>query len=522
MKVSTAKALGWDALYQVLDNSVFRILAVLTALPILTTFLFGFREHEIVFLFGLERWTYDGVLGFLSGLTMQSPGNVADAQGTTIAALLALVFDEIVGKFGVLFCIAATAFFVPRMIEKGAADILFHKPISRFSLYLARYCSGLLFIGILSFVLVAGMDLGLLLVSGYHDPGIFFASLQLIYVFGLIYSVCMLIGIVTRSTVASILLTVLFFMFNGCVHQLWTQFERRDSSRDAILAAAVARGEDTESGPNEDEIQRATEEDHIVFRVFQATLKTLHYTLPKTTDAPIIASKLRRSIDHPFYIDRDSDLAMFVLPSGWEEAPADRIEAPFASAPLEHGFGTARLALSHRESESHFQLWRRPSITQEVTVGDRTIRRNENAARTAAGVEDELEERDDISDLDRKPLRFGENSKGEPVSGARRVSWTQNTSEGARWRVLALFRSGKEFMYTAFLDAPDASVGEELFDSLSVAMALDVGNDNTWYSKQLSLTAPLKFNLLFSIGSSVVFTALMLALGWWRLTRIEF
>jgi hypothetical protein len=77
-------------------------------------------------------------------------------------------------------------------------------------------------------------------------------------------------------------------------------------------------------------------------------------------------------------------------------------------------------------------------------------------------------------------------------------------------------------MYTAFLDAPDASVGEELFDSLNVAMGLDVGNENTWYSKQLSLTAPLKFNLLFSIGSSVVFTLLMLALGWWRLTRIEF
>ena len=41
------RALVADAIYQVLDNWVFRILACLTILPILLTFLIGFRDDKI-------------------------------------------------------------------------------------------------------------------------------------------------------------------------------------------------------------------------------------------------------------------------------------------------------------------------------------------------------------------------------------------------------------------------------------------------------------------------------------------
>ena len=58
MKVSAVSALFQDALYQVLDNWVFRILAVLTGCLVLVTFLIGFREDEVVLLFGLKTWSY--------------------------------------------------------------------------------------------------------------------------------------------------------------------------------------------------------------------------------------------------------------------------------------------------------------------------------------------------------------------------------------------------------------------------------------------------------------------------------
>ena len=117
MNPNTIKALGRDALYQVLDNSVFRILVGLTTIPILLTFLIGFRESEIVFLFGLQRWSYDGLLQFLGNVQGLGAGAFPEAQSLVIDVLLSLIFDYVVGWFGVLFCIAATAFFVPNMIE---------------------------------------------------------------------------------------------------------------------------------------------------------------------------------------------------------------------------------------------------------------------------------------------------------------------------------------------------------------------------------------------------------------------
>ena len=53
--------------------------------------------------------------------------------------LLQIVFiDYLAGTVGIFMCVAATVFFVPRMLEKGAADPLFSKPVSRWSLLFAR------------------------------------------------------------------------------------------------------------------------------------------------------------------------------------------------------------------------------------------------------------------------------------------------------------------------------------------------------------------------------------------------
>ena len=91
------------------------------------------------------------------------------------------------------------------MIEKGAADVLFHKPLGRLTFYLSRYFAGLFFVGLLATLMAVGMYAGFLLVSGYHDPGILLAAPLLTYLFGLIYAVAMWVGVVTRSTVAAML-----------------------------------------------------------------------------------------------------------------------------------------------------------------------------------------------------------------------------------------------------------------------------------------------------------------------------
>src|SRR5207244_10891072 len=53
-----AKALLADAFYQVLDNKVFRLLVLLSIGLVAPTFLVGFREDGVHFLFGWKTFTY--------------------------------------------------------------------------------------------------------------------------------------------------------------------------------------------------------------------------------------------------------------------------------------------------------------------------------------------------------------------------------------------------------------------------------------------------------------------------------
>jgi hypothetical protein len=41
-------------------------------------------------------------------------------------------------------------------------------------------------------------------------------------------------------------------------------------------------------------------------------------------------------------------------------------------------------------------------------------------------------------------------------------------------------------------------------------------------SREARWGGPLKYNLWFSVGSSLAFLLIALGLGWWRLARIDF
>ncbi len=245
MNTIQAQALVKDSIYQILDNWVFRILAVLALIPILFTFLVGFHEDEIVLLFGLKRWSYGGLL---SAFDMGGQGLGQDMRGMAIEALLQIILDFLAGSIGLILCIAATAFFVPRMIEKGAADVLFHKPLSRLTLFLSRYVGGLLFVLLLVTFTGVGIYLGLLLVSNHNDPAILYAILGVTYTFGIVHSVSMLVAVVTRSTVASILLSILFFFGNGCIHNIWVFKEQVQASEQLESAPLEADPEERREG----------------------------------------------------------------------------------------------------------------------------------------------------------------------------------------------------------------------------------------------------------------------------------
>ncbi|MBI3628228.1 MAG: branched-chain amino acid ABC transporter permease [Candidatus Rokubacteria bacterium] len=147
MKRVVARALLQDAFSQVMDNKVFRLLVLASITLIAPAFLIGFREDGIHILFGWKSITYAALFD-----TVSAPvPHVKDLNVYVIQGVQTAIVQGLAGGLGILFCIAATAFFVPRMLEKGAADTLFTKPLSRVVLLLSRYVAGLIFVGALSF-----------------------------------------------------------------------------------------------------------------------------------------------------------------------------------------------------------------------------------------------------------------------------------------------------------------------------------------------------------------------------------
>lgn len=279
MNATAIKGLFLDALYQVLDNRVFRVLAVLTLIPILITLLIGLSETGFSFVFGIWEIDYPEWIGMLGD----------DPRSALIELFLQVVVDSLIGSIGMTVCIAATAFFVPRMLEKGAADLVFVKPLPRWVLYLSRYVTGLFFVGLLGVILTVGMYLGVLVASGVSYPGIIWSSATLLYLFAMVHCVTMLIGLVTRSTPAAMLLGILFFFGNGCVHQgwMWADMLRHE---DSAVADMVGMGEDEpdavdEDGEQLDEPPSAWEQ---VADVGLGALDVAHYVLPKTNDASLV------------------------------------------------------------------------------------------------------------------------------------------------------------------------------------------------------------------------------------------
>jgi ABC-type transport system involved in multi-copper enzyme maturation permease subunit len=508
MKRHAASALFWDAVHQVLDNWVFRILAVLTGVFVLFTFVVGFREEEIVLLFGVERWSYSGLLSAF-GMT----GGVDDPQGLVIDVFLSVVFDQIAGNMGVIFCIAATAFFVPQMIEKGAADVLFHKPLGRSTFYVARYFSGLLFVGMLSVLLASGIYIGLALVSGHHDPGILLAAPLLTYLFGLIYAVSMFVGVLTRSTVASILLTTIFFAFNGCVHGMWTGMAQQE----------LVKIESVDEEDDEEEPEEVRDEPLVVTLAIRANA-VLHYALPKTSDADVLARKLRRAVNAPVFQDGTSLVCVFNTPDETEAVqpePPAALDAPGIAALL--GEPRFQLRSTRPEERVTYTILRRPVGEIERERRGETVTVKESASLAATSLRETLASELGV-DAERRLLSFGSNASGQPAGGAA-LSWTREVDAVPRGRSAVLFKGARgDFLYTILVQDDSGEATEERAQALrdEIDRSMGILPRGSAYERNFTLTAPWRFNILFSVGSSLAFVAAMLVLGWWRLTRIEF
>lgn len=502
MNAHTAKALVQDAYYQVLDNKVFRLLVILSICLIAPTFLIAFRPDGIDVLFGWKTISYDDMSGFLGAAARSQK----DAHVEAIQALQQIFVQGLAGSFGIMLSLAATAFFVPRMLEKGEADTLFSKPTGRFILLVSRYGSGVLFVAALAFVLVLGMHVGFLVRSGYSDPAFLWSVLTLVYVFALIHAFSTMVGVLTRSAIAALLSAILFFGFNGCVHQIWVF---KEHSRASAQEAAEAE-DDAEAR------EKLAAYDAPLLSTLVVALDTAHFVLPKTRDADVLTTQLRRAVTGPEFAleDANGNLSFEREPDGLVRASAEHV-VDLSARPVEWIAAREGIQYARITASRHSRIVERSGKPRPARTPDSA------AAREFLRV---LEGR---KDLPGKPVLERDMS----IPSVRSlVKWTEKAGDGLVDHVRAFYGNG-DWMYEFDFEArTDWKPRADSFDTFRRFLAGVAPQRKTaaelrpdeWYPKRFGFGAPLRYNAAFSLGTSIAFGLVMLLIACWRLSRIDF
>jgi len=115
----------------------------------------------------------------------------------------------------ITFCFVSVASFIPSMLEKGNIDLLLSKPVSRTKIILAKFSGGVLLIFLSLIYLIGFVWLILSLKSGYWNITFLYSIFWLTLSFAIIYSIIILTGLISQSTVLSIIVS-LFIVFIVC------------------------------------------------------------------------------------------------------------------------------------------------------------------------------------------------------------------------------------------------------------------------------------------------------------------
>lgn len=196
--IQQTAALFLDAYRELNARKLFWITMILSGLVVLIFGLLGIDERGISF--AGFRFDFIGVtsnelpidvfyLGLFSSIGI-------GIWLTWVATILALI---------------STSSIFPDLITGGSIETMLSKPIGRTRLFLTKFATGLLFVALQVGVFATLSFLVIGLRGGVWEPGIFLAVPIVVVFFSYLFSVNALLGLLTRSTIAALLVTGVFW-----------------------------------------------------------------------------------------------------------------------------------------------------------------------------------------------------------------------------------------------------------------------------------------------------------------------
>jgi len=200
-------ALFLDAYRELSARKLFWMVLILSGLVVAVFGAVGLNEQGIQF--GPRRWTV--------------PSELVNTNFIAPQLFYKFVFASIgvpiwLGWIACILAIVSTASIFPDFVAGGSIDLLLSKPIGRMRLFLTKYATGLLFV----VLQVAIFALACFLVIGLRGdswvPSLFWSVPLIAAMFSYLFCVCAVLGLLTRSTIASMMLTLLFWFLVFGVH----------------------------------------------------------------------------------------------------------------------------------------------------------------------------------------------------------------------------------------------------------------------------------------------------------------
>jgi ABC-2 type transport system permease protein len=142
-------------------------------------------------------------------------GVMSFADAKSIVQQAEVGFLKISWSLIIFFSLISTASFIPSMLEKGTIDLLISKPLSRSTILISKYLGAVLFVFLSMVFLMGSIWLILSLKSGYWDPTFLLSIFFLTFAFAVMYSIVVLVGLTTQSTIVAILVNF-FLIFVLC------------------------------------------------------------------------------------------------------------------------------------------------------------------------------------------------------------------------------------------------------------------------------------------------------------------
>jgi ABC-type transport system involved in multi-copper enzyme maturation permease subunit len=256
-------AIFLDGYRDLAARKLFWITLILSGVVMAGFGLLGINNGELYFLWfhidvPIAQYFYDSIFAYV----------VMGVWLTWVAIGLALI---------------STAGIFPDLLVSGTIDLYLARPIGRLRFFLIKYASGLLFVALQVgvFSLASFVVLG---IRGHQwRPSLFLAIPVVLCFFSYIYCVCVVLGVWTRSTIAALLLTILFWGFCSLLYQA-NAGVLMFRNQTELTASFSGRAEDLAEARHWATADRALQATQTVFPKIKPTINLLdRWMFPETT-----------------------------------------------------------------------------------------------------------------------------------------------------------------------------------------------------------------------------------------------